>query len=105
MRRQVDIEEVFSSKGSTLIVKILAEKEELNISALCRTTGLNYPYPLINKCVKRFVEYGLIKERRFDRIRILEFNEENKYSVIIKDFIRKWRIAQIDAENKDDRCL
>lgn len=103
MKREVDIEDVFFSKGSTSIVRILAERGELNISALCRVTGLNYS--LVNKCVRKLIEYGLIKEKRFGRIRILEFNEENKYSVIIRDFIKKWRAIQIESKNKDDRCF
>ncbi|MHA1213477.1 MAG: winged helix-turn-helix domain-containing protein, partial [Candidatus Heimdallarchaeota archaeon] len=36
------IEEVLSSKGRILILKILAEMEELNISAIARVANLNH---------------------------------------------------------------
>ena len=41
-KNQTSIEEVLSSKGRIIILKTLAEREELNISAIARIANLNH---------------------------------------------------------------
>ncbi|MHA1367018.1 MAG: hypothetical protein ACTSP5_11480 [Candidatus Heimdallarchaeota archaeon] len=41
-KNQASIEEVLSSKGRIIILKTLAEREELNISAIARIANLNH---------------------------------------------------------------
>ena len=74
-----------------MVVKLLIEKEEINISAICRETGLNYRQAM--KYIEKLVNYGLIKEKRFGRIRIIALNEENKYVPLLKEFMRRWKKA------------
>ncbi|RLG61241.1 ArsR family transcriptional regulator [Candidatus Geothermarchaeota archaeon] len=95
------LEEIFSSKGATMIIKLLAEKEELNITSICRLTGLNHK--VVSKYVRKLIKYGLVKEKKFGkRIRILALNNKNKYSEIIKEFIKRWKMKNMREMDEKD---
>jgi len=82
------IEEVLSSKGRILILKILAEREELNISAIARITNLNH------KTTAQHLEFltkvGLVQEKRFGRIKIFRFRLENTKARSLKRLFEIW---------------
>ena len=82
------IEEVFSSKGRVKILRILAEIGELNISEIARRAGLNYA--TTNKHLLVLENHGLIRHKRFGRIRIFRFDEENPRAKMIKKLIEFW---------------
>ncbi|UCF58257.1 MAG: winged helix-turn-helix transcriptional regulator [Candidatus Bathyarchaeota archaeon] len=85
----MSIEDVFSSKGRVRILRILVEIEELNISEIARRTGLNYA--TTNQHLQALENAGLVRHKRFGRIRIFRFNEVDSRAKIIKKLIENWR--------------
>jgi DNA-binding transcriptional ArsR family regulator len=83
------IEDVFSSRGRVRILRILAEIGELNISALARRAGLNYS--TANEHLRVLEEAGLIRHKRFGRIRIFRFNDGNTRADMIKRLVEEWQ--------------
>jgi DNA-binding transcriptional ArsR family regulator len=69
------LEDAFGSKGRVRVLRVLVEEGEMHISQLSRRTGLNHS-SVDNHCHK-LKELGLIREKRYGKIRILEpdFNE------------------------------
>ena len=84
----LSIEEVFSSKGRVKILKILADIGELNISEIARRAGLNYA--TTNQHLQVLENHGLIRHKKFGRIRIFRFEEENPRAKMIKKLIEAW---------------
>jgi DNA-binding transcriptional ArsR family regulator len=82
------IEEVFSSKGRVRILRVLAEIGELNISEISRRSGLNYS--TTNRHLQILESAGLVKQRRYGRIRIYRFNENDSRVRIIKELVYSW---------------
>jgi len=85
----MSIEDTFSSKGRVRILRILVEIEELNISEIARRTGLNYA--TTNQHLQALENAGLVRHKRFGRIRIFRFNEEDCRAKIIKKLIENWK--------------
>ena len=83
------IEDVFSSKGRVRILRILAEIEELNISEIARRAGLNYT--TTNQHLQALENARLVRHKRFGRIRIFRFNEEDSRAILIKKLIENWK--------------
>jgi len=88
MNSKIRLEEIFSSRGATSIIKLLVKREEINVTALCRLTGLSHKQ--VEKYLKRLVSYGLVKEKRFGKIRIFALNGSNKYVSILREFVKNW---------------
>ncbi len=84
----MQIEEVFSSKGRVKILRILAGIGELNISEIARRAGLNYA--TTNQHLLILENAGLVRHKKFGRIRIFRFNEENTRAKRIKELIDFW---------------
>jgi DNA-binding transcriptional ArsR family regulator len=82
------IEDVLSSKGRVRILRILAEIGELNISDIARRAGLNYA--TTNQHLKALEDAGLVQHKKFGRIRIFRFNEENLRAKTVKKLIDLW---------------
>ncbi|TET19351.1 ArsR family transcriptional regulator [Candidatus Bathyarchaeota archaeon] len=82
------IEDIFSSKGRVRILRILVEIEELNISEIARRAGLNYT--TTNQHLQALENAGLVRHKRFGRIRIFRFNEEDSRAKLIKKLIENW---------------
>ena len=82
------IEDVFSSKGRVKILRVLTEIRELNISEIVRRTGLNYT--TTNQHLQALENAGVVRHKKFGRIRIFRLNEENQRASIIKEFIERW---------------
>ena len=82
------IEDVLSSKGRVRILRILAEIGELNISEIARRAGLNYA--TTNQHLKVLEEHQLVKHKKFGRIRIFRYNEENPRARRIKQLMELW---------------
>ena len=87
----MSIEEVFSSKGRVKILKILADIGELNISEIARRADLNYA--TTNQHLHVLESHGLIRHKKFGRIRIYRFEEENPKARMIKKLIETWEQA------------
>ena len=82
------IEDVLSSKGRVRILRILADIGELNISEIARRAGLNYT--TTNQHLQALENAGLIRHKKFGRIRIFRFNEESPRSRMIMKLIESW---------------
>ena len=72
---KVALEDVLSSKGRVRILKLLAELGELNVSAISRNINLNHS--AVKEHLKFLTEAGLIREKRFGRILIYQFRDNN----------------------------
>lgn len=95
----VSIEEVFSSKGRVKILRILADIGELNISEIARRAGLNYA--TTNQHLQVLENHGLIRHKKFGRIRIFRFDEENPRARMIKNLIEAWEQANKPESNHE----
>ena len=69
-RTEVDAEELLGSRGRIRVLRVLAESGELNISEVGRRTGMNYTS--VERHLKRLREIGLLREKRYGKIRIFE---------------------------------
>ena len=76
------IEDVFSSKGRMKILKVLADIGELNVSEIARQAGLNYA--TTNQHLQVLENHGLVRYKKFGRVRIFRLNEENPAARIIR---------------------
>ena len=93
------IEEVFSSKGRVKILRILAEIDELNISEIARRAGLNYA--TTNQHLLVLENHSLIRHKKFGRIRIFRFDEENPRARMIKKLIEFWEQTNKPESNHE----
>jgi predicted transcriptional regulator len=82
------VEDVLSSKGRVRILKLLAELGELNISAISRTINLNHT--AVKDHLKFLTEVGLIREKKFGRILIYQFDENNVLAHSLKQLFKIW---------------
>ena len=85
---KIRIEEVLSSKGRILILKTLAEMEELNISAIARVTNLNHSTTAQH--LDFLTKTGLVQEKRFGRIKIFRYCIENLRARSLKRLFEIW---------------
>ena len=69
-RSKTQAEELLGSRGRIRTLQILAESGELNISEVSRRTGLNYTS--VERHLVKLVKLGLIKEKRYGKIRIFQ---------------------------------
>ena len=63
-------EEILGSKGRIRVLEVLTESGELNISEISRRTGLNYTS--VERHLTKLQKMGLLKEKRYGKIRIFE---------------------------------
>lgn len=82
------IEDVFASRGRVRILRILAEIGELNISALARRAGLNYS--TAREHLRVLEAAGLVRHKRFGRIRIFRFNDGDARARMIQRLVELW---------------
>ena len=87
-KNQIAIEEVLSSKGRIIILKTLAEREELNISAIARIANLNHS--TTTQHLKFLTKAGLVQEKKFGRIKIFRYRIENTKARSLKRLFEIW---------------
>jgi len=87
-KNKTEIEDVLSSRGRVRILKLLAELGELNVSAISRTINLNHS--AVKEHLRFLTEVGLIKEKRFGRILIYQFEENNILAQSLKQVFKIW---------------
>ena len=68
--RGIDVEELLGSRGRIRVLRVLAESGELYLTEVGRRTGLNYTS--VKRHLEKLKEMGLVRERRYGRIRIFE---------------------------------
>jgi DNA-binding transcriptional ArsR family regulator len=64
------VEELLGSRGRIRTLQVLVESGELNISEVSRRTGLNYTS--VERHLAKLVKMGLVKEKRYGKIRIFQ---------------------------------
>lgn len=82
------IEEVLGSKARLKILKLLAYKDELNISSIIEKTHLNHS--IVSDHLNSLERIGLIQEKRFGRIKIYRYRMENYKAKGLKKLIEIW---------------
>jgi DNA-binding transcriptional ArsR family regulator len=82
------IEDLLGSKARIKILKTLAKEHELNISLLIKKTKLNHSNVLRHLDVLK--NFNLIQEKRFGRIKIYRYINENIKARCLKKFIEIW---------------
>ncbi|MEM0284359.1 MAG: ArsR family transcriptional regulator [Sulfolobales archaeon] len=75
--------EVMSSKVRIKILKLLVERESLNISAIVRETKLNHK--IVKENLDYLVERGVVNEVILGRVRAYRLNYSNPVARAIRD--------------------
>ena len=84
----VKLDEILSCRGKTRILMLLAETNELNITEIMKNVGLNHSG--INSHLKQLEEAGLVEQKRFGRIRIYKYRDEDPRAQALKALIQVW---------------
>jgi DNA-binding HxlR family transcriptional regulator len=92
-----DLSVIFGTKGKFKILKTLLEEEETNISSLLREVRISYPLAI--KYLSELEKEGLIKQKRFGRIRIISL-ENNRSTRILKNFLIEWKNSKEERVGK-----
>lgn len=82
------IEDLLGSKARIKILKQLALNSELNISLIVSKTRLNHSSVL--KHLNFLKEVNLVQEKKFGRIKIYRYRDENLKARSLKNFIEIW---------------
>ncbi len=81
----LNLEQLFCSKARAKTIKILAENKTLNISAIIKLTKLNHK--VVKSHLAFLTEVGIVEEKKYGKIRIFRFKEENVKARGIKNLI------------------
>ncbi|MFX1294254.1 MAG: winged helix-turn-helix domain-containing protein [Promethearchaeota archaeon] len=87
------IEELFGSKGQVKILKILATKNELNISKIAQETHLNHNST--RNHLNRFVKADIVEKKTFGRLHIYRLRTENMKVRAIKRLFELWENSDL----------
>jgi DNA-binding transcriptional ArsR family regulator len=85
----VSAEDVFSSKGRVKVLKVLAERGEMNISDITRRSNLNHTTTAMH--LKKLCELGVVEEKNFGRIRIFRFRREDPRAWAIQSLFESFK--------------
>lgn len=100
MKSHLRVEDVFSSKGRVRILRILVEVSELNISEIARRAGLNYA--TTDRHLKILEESGLVRQRRFGRIRMYRLQKGDARVKALRNLVEVWEET---TKQKDIRVI
>lgn len=82
------IEDLLGSKARIKILKMLALNNELNISLIIAKTNLNHT--IVLKHLNFLKTINLVQEKKFGRIKIYRYRNENIKARYLKKFIEIW---------------
>lgn len=85
----MSVEDMFSSKGRVKVLKVLAERGEMNISDITRRSNLNHTTTAMH--LKKLCELGVVEEKNFGRIRIFRFRREDPRAWAIQSLFETFR--------------
>jgi DNA-binding transcriptional ArsR family regulator len=71
----LDIENLLGSKARIRILRVLLDKEELNITAIAREAGVSYKTALHH--LEELKSMGVITEKVFGRVRVFRVNHDD----------------------------
>jgi len=87
-KEKSSIEDLLGSKARIKILKMLALNNELNISLIITKTNLNHT--IVLKHLNFLKKRNLVQEKRFGRIKIYRYKNENVKARYLKKFIEIW---------------
>ncbi len=82
------IEDLLGSRARIKILKMLALNNELNISLIITKTNLNHT--IVLKHLNFLKRTNLVQEKKFGRIKIYRYKNENVKARYLKKFIEIW---------------
>lgn len=85
----LSISNVFSTRSKIRILELLALNNELNISEIIRQTKLNHS--CVENSLKYLIQIDFVQEKKFGRIKIYRFKDENIYAHALKNLVYLWR--------------
>ena len=88
IKKRNKIEDLLGSKARIKILKYLALNGELNISLIISKTRLNHSNVLNHLNILE--SYNLIQKKKFGRIKIYRYKDENIKARSLKKFIQIW---------------
>ena len=88
VKKRDKIEDLLGSKARIKILKSLALNGELNISLIISKTRLNHSN--VVKHLNLLESYNLIQKKKFGRIKIYRYKDENIKARSLKKFIQIW---------------
>jgi DNA-binding transcriptional ArsR family regulator len=91
LRRALQLESVLSSYGRVKVLKLMIEEEELNISEVARRTGLSHASTA--RHLGFLTKSGVLREKRFNRIRIFSVERGSPYYGPLSRLIEEWKEA------------
>ncbi len=68
----MNLEKILRSPGRIKVLHYILDKGQVNITRIIRETGL--PHKLVSKYIKELEEVGIVSERRYGRLRVIEAN-------------------------------
>lgn len=71
----MSVENLLGSRARIRILRVMLDKEELNITAIAREAGVNYKTAL--RHLEELKDMGVITEKVFGRIRIFKVNHDD----------------------------
>lgn len=101
--RQVEVEEVFSSKPRMKILKLLARLGMLNVSDIAKRIGLNYS--ATNEHLRLLEAEGILVQRSYGRVRMYRFNEGSAKAKAVQSLIEAWEQANNSNTIPDRRGI
>jgi predicted transcriptional regulator len=81
-----------SSYGRTKVLTIMLETEELNISEITKRSGLSHSATA--KHLEYLTRSGILKEKRFNRIRIFRLDQSSPLTGALTRFFYDWKEAR-----------
>lgn len=90
--KKLALEDVLSSRGRVRILKLLAELDELNVSAISRNISLNHS--AVKEHLKFLCKSGLVREKKFGRILIYQYDNSNILAASLKQLFSVWEEKQ-----------
>ncbi|MHA1677779.1 MAG: ArsR/SmtB family transcription factor [Promethearchaeota archaeon] len=82
------IEDLLGSKARIKILKALAREGELTITSIIKMTGLNHKNVLKHLTILK--KFDIIQEKKFGRIKIYRFKNEELKAKSFKSFLNIW---------------
>lgn len=83
--------EVLGSRPKMKILSILLNVGELNITMLVKQSGLGYR--TVEHHIRELQELGLVAEKRFGRIRIVELRRSDPRISSLRRFLAEWKLV------------
>lgn len=83
-----NIENLLGSRAKIKILKTLATNNELSITQIIRNTRLNHSSVITH--LNHLKILNLVQEKKFGRIRIFRYKNENLKAKSLKKFIAIW---------------